>query len=341
MKRQTLFLAPDAAEGGLSTIIADDNELNSAVLERLGVDMEGEGEPVSGKVGEPESEPPAPTHPLTDSPTHEETPAEEPVAEEAPPEEEPAAAEAPAFTAEQQAWLDAQAATRQTELDAARAEAEQARTRLTQAETDLARARETPVAIAPIHPLLLAEKPEEVDAAEAQLAQFERWALKHWDGVDPSEDGKQPGYTAQQVRERYGALKEIRERMVPAAREALARRQQEEAAARRVYPELFDPARPEHNVLRNLLAIAPGLKAVIPNLHLVIGDALRGEKARQAAERARTAKPAAAAPKVPARPRPAPAKPAPRAAAESGAEINAEKFMELGGDRAALVALLK
>lgn len=258
--------------------------------------------------------------------------------------EEATAGTAPEFTAEQQTWLDEQNAAVQTELTEAKAKIDELQAAVDGADNQ-------PLAIANVHPLFLIDDPTKFAEYVAGLNQFEKWALANWDGIEAVEAANgqpaQPAYTAAQVRARYAQVKEIKENIVPAAREAQAARKQFEGAARRQYPELFDAKRPESKVAANLLKIAPGLKAVIPNIYTVIGDALRGEKIRVAAENAAAAKRPAAG----ARPviKPGGRAPAPRVSpapttrtittpAKKAGDVNVQKIMEQGADRAAIVA---
>ena len=222
-------------------------------------------------------------------------------------------------------------------------EIEALRAKVAELETALTRKEPQPVQVAPVHPLLAEDDPAKIADAERQLEQFERWALENWDGTEAVEAaGDQPAipaYPAQAIRKRYAELKTIRERVIPQARELAARRKALTAEARAVYPELFDPKREEYSAVTEILQYAPGLKAVLPNIYLVLGDALRGEKLRL--EQARKAKTPArpAAPKVPARPAAAAARPAATPPKSKGPDP--ARFVAAGGDRAALVNMLR
>lgn len=218
----------------------------------------------------------------------------------------------PELSAEAKTWVDEQLAAKDAEFTTLKQQHEEATARVTELEQQLEAGNAQPLAVAPIDPLFLIDDPAQLEAQAGELRNFEKWALENWDGVEPVEasaDGKvkaHPGYTKEQIRQRYAQIKEVRETFLPEARKFMATRQAHEAQARKVYPALFDPKKPEYKVAGNLLKLAPGLKAVIPNIHIVIGDALRGERIRVAEEKARakgkTAVAAKAAPKVPAKP---------------------------------------
>lgn len=314
------LLAPDSA-AGLS--VTGDAELDTAVMGRLGVEMEepkakaesGNTETPEAKAAREAAEAKAKIEDEDEkenedaaaaSITERETKVaalvesgkspEEAEAEVATEEEAAAAVQTPELTPEAQTWVDTQLAAKDEEITTLKQQAEEATTRAEELAEQVKAGPGQPLAIAPIDPLFLVDDPAVLDAEAGKLRNFEAWLLKHWDGVDAVEasaDGKTkatPGYTAEEIRARYGQVKELREEILPAAREGIKVRQAHVAQARKAYPELFDNKRPEFKVAENLLKLAPGLKAVVPNIHIVIGDALRGEKIRIAEEKARAAK---------------------------------------------------
>lgn len=262
----------------------------------------------------------------------------------------------PEFTPEQQAWVDQQTATVQEELAAVRTEADQAKAEVERLTGELQTQTAAPAAVADIHPLFLQDVPSKIDEMDAQMASFERWALANWDGTEevPAEGTKPgiPAYSGAQIRERYAAVKEVREKLVPAAKQAIGIRNQWQARAKQEYPELFDAKRSEAKVAESILKQAPGLKAIFPNIHLIIGDALVGEKIRLAKAKAKagSAKRGAGSQangkpivKVPPKiaPKPAGARVAANGRPKVEQPITAKKFRELGGDRNALITMLK
>jgi hypothetical protein len=229
-----------------------------------------------------------------------------------------------------------------------RAEMEQHKTRVAELEAQLKKAQTQPVAIGNVHPLLWEDDLGKISAVETQLEEFERWALQNWDGVEAQDaEGDKPatpGYTKEQVRDRYHQVKKLREQLIPQARVAAADRKQARESAKVVYPELFNPSRTEYKTAEALLARAPGLAAIFPNVHLVIGDALAGEKLRL--ERAKAKAKKAPAKLAPGQRKGAPAKPSGGAAGagrvgQSKAKgVNAEQFMAAGATKDALVSML-
>lgn len=256
-------------------------------------------------------------------------------------------AEAPEFSEEQQAWVKALEAKQAVELTETKQKLDAAAAELEDVKGKLESAGDTGMEIAPIHPLFMTDKAEEIAQVEGQLQAFEKWALKNWDGTEEvTKDGQvtTPAYSKEQIRERYAELKEVREKLVPAARQRLEGRQKETEAARKVYPELFDPKRPESKVAQNLLKLAPGLKAVVPNIYVVIGDALVGEKLRLAKAKGKASRlPAAGKTRLPLARRPGPGLGAAGGAAKGNGEngATAKRFQELGGDRDALISLIR
>jgi ferritin-like protein len=230
-------------------------------------------------------------------------------------------------------------------LEAEAAKVKELETRLQQAGTQ-------PHQIAPIDPLFLAENATEIDKADQAIAQFEKWALKNWDGTEEVTDAKgkvTPAFSKEDIRERYAQLKEVRDRVVPEARQALKNRAAHNEEAKKIYPELFNEKREEYGVAQNILRAAPGLKAIIPNIMVVIGDALVGERIRLAKEKAKKGFKGAGNGE---NGKPRSRLPLARRAGGGGGmpaaggrrarnEVSAEKFVEMGGGRSALVQMIR
>lgn len=240
------------------------------------------------------------------------------------------------------------------ELTETKTQLEAAQTRLAEVETELKTRGTKPIEIAAaqLHPVLHADSDADIAKIDAQFGAFEKWALAHWDGTEAVEgkDGQPgtPAYTAEQVRARYSDIKEQRAQLIPLAKKSLATRRNYETEAKKVYPELFDAKKPEAQMLKQVLAQAPGLKVIFPNIHMVFGDAIRGEKARlaEADKKTKAAAPARVAPKIAVRPAPGAGKPIagakpkvkPGAAGVSGVDISG--FVAGGATRDSLVATL-
>ena len=123
----------------------------------------------------------------------------------------------------------------------------------------------------------------------------------------PMGDGSTRKFTKQELQERLRVARQIL-KAEPARRNYLAQRENFQHEARQVYPELFQEESQARQMMMATLQAYPGI-AKLPNLELVIGDAIRGQALRfQQAEaiqkkaataKAKPAAPAAAmAPKV-------------------------------------------
>jgi hypothetical protein len=274
-----------------------------------------------GAVSEESDTPPAVVPDSTATPP----PADVPNATEVPAVEEPSTPSAAAPEAPDPAAL-------QEQLKAAETAAETLR-------QDLAKARaENPPADAILR---YANNPEELKTRLKELDDFEEWALKHWDGVEATDD--QPGYSSDQVRERYAALKRERERTLPEVQRALAARRAQETEARKVIPALADPKHPLTQLYDRVMH-GPDPRTQ-PNFIWMFLDSLQGENLRIEAAKRRTAP----VPTVPSKPpkapiggSSAPGKSAvrPTPSQRRGGELNVEKLKAANGSRAGLVASL-
>ena len=188
------------------------------------------------------------------------------------------APEAEEYVVQLVAEKDAEIADFKTKFETAQAEA-------ARLQNELAQAKRPPLAVMGVPAILLANTAQEIEQHDAQLASFEAWAVKHWDGSPavPAANGQPevPAFTAEQIRARYTEVKEQRAKLVPQARELLAQRTAQSTATKTVYPQLFDSKRPESAVVSGLLQNFPELQVAIPNFHLVAGDAILGESLRK------------------------------------------------------------
>ena len=188
--------------------------------------------------------------------------------------------------------------------DAAQAEAQQLKEQVTVLQQQLQSVDVNAVAkAAGINPLLLTENPQEIAKRERMIADFEKWAIKHWDGYEGTDDEKDPSYTAEQIRSRYAELREEAVQTIPHAKQLLAQRAQFNAAAKEIYPELLDTKSQQHQIVQQVFKTIPQLRT-LPNALILIGDMLAGEKARleQAKKKGKPTPP----PRAPAAPKPAP-----------------------------------
>lgn len=199
--------------------------------------------------------------------------------------EEAAASAPPEMDDAQRGYVEALVAEKDQEIltaNEAKAAAEaEAATLRAQLETN----KRPPLAIMGVHPMMLANNAQEIEQLDNQLAAFEKWAVENWDGsTEVAARGDAPAvpaFPADQIRKRYQEVKEQRAKLVPAAKAALTARVQLAEATKTVYPQLFDSKRAESKVVDGMLSSYPELQAVIPNFHLVAGDAIFGETLRK------------------------------------------------------------
>jgi hypothetical protein len=116
----------------------------------------------------------------------------------------------------------------------------------------------------------------------------------------PMGDGSTRKFTKQELQERLRVARQIL-RAEPARRNYLAQRETFQHEARQVYPELFQDESPARKMMLSTLQAYPGI-AKLPNLELIIGDAIRGQALRFQQAEAMAKKSAAAKPKAPAAP---------------------------------------
>jgi hypothetical protein len=116
----------------------------------------------------------------------------------------------------------------------------------------------------------------------------------------PMGDGSTRKFTKQELQERLRVARQIL-KSEPARRNYLAQRENFQHEARQVYPELFQDESPARKMMLATLQAYPGI-AKLPNLELIIGDAIRGQALRFQQAEAMAKKSAAAKPKAPAAP---------------------------------------
>lgn len=182
--------------------------------------------------------------------------------------------------------ITAKAKAREAELD----------TRVAELESQLAEAREAAegkparaTIVGTVHALLL--DPSETAIADyiANVETFEDWVAAHEDGYEPSAEDAAKGAKAiskAELRSRLRALQRERDKLVPQARDLLAKRATAEADARKIIPAFFDAKKPEYQAARTLLREQPELKR-FPDHMVRAAEIVLGRKAlaelRQAA----------------------------------------------------------
>jgi hypothetical protein len=121
---------------------------------------------------------------------------------------------------------------------------------------------------------------EALDKREKKLWTLMKWAKQHPDGFDGDEKAGVPAYTATQIRDAVGRYEEELFRELPKAKEALQKRAAFDATVTaKVYPDVLKPGTKDGMIARAFLQRFPALK-VLPDVHVIIGDMIAGERAR-------------------------------------------------------------
>lgn len=94
----------------------------------------------------------------------------------------------------------------------------------------------------------------------------------------PMGDGSTRKFTKQELQDRLRVARQIL-KAEPARRNYLAQRETFQQEARQVYPELFQEDSQQRQMMLATLKAYPGI-AKLPNLELIIGDAIRGQALR-------------------------------------------------------------
>jgi len=190
-------------------------------------------------------------------------------------------------------------------IDKITAKRREAEERAEQLETELSDLRSKldstpPVTLAPTpaDPLADVETPEQLEERIQVAKKVRKWALENLEGgTVTNAKGEEVYYEPAQVRQYLANADEMITEHAPRRREWLGKRQTFAPEAKAAYPALFKADSQEHAILRETLKAYPALKNM-PNLELVIGDAIEGQKLRFARQQA--AQKVASAPKSPA-----------------------------------------
>jgi hypothetical protein len=196
-----------------------------------------------------------------------------------------------------------------------------------------------PVTLAPTpdNPLADVESPEQLEERMQVARKVRKWAMQNLEGgTVTNANGEEVYYEPAQVRQYLANADEMLTEHAPKRQQWLHQRQSFVPEARAAYPKLFEPGSQEQMLMRETLKAYPALKAM-PNLELVIGDAIIGQQMRFARQQA--AQKAASAPKFSAN---TPAKSAPSApspakgqkvpAKDINARANAKNIFDRGSD---------
>ena len=151
----------------------------------------------------------------------------------------------------------------------------------------------------------------------------------------PMGDGSTRKFTKQELQERLRVARQIL-KAEPARRNYLAQRESFQHEARQVYPELFQEESQARQMMMATLQAYPGI-AKLPNLELIIGDAIRGQalrfqQAQAIQKKAATAKAKPAAPAA-AKPAVAPKVVSPSAAPKTKSQADPLEALKKSGNR--------
>ena len=204
-------------------------------------------------------------------------------------------------------------------IDKITAKRREAEERAEQLETEISDLRAKfdaapPITLAPTpaDPLADVESPETLEERISIAKKVRKWALENLEGgTVTNAQGEEVYHEPSQVRQYLANADEMLTEHAPKRREWLTQRQAVLPEARTAYPALFQTGSPEQAMYRETLKAYPALKNM-PNLEMVIGDAIEGQKLRfarqQAAQKATSAPKSSAAPVKSAPSTPSPAK---------------------------------
>lgn len=204
-------------------------------------------------------------------------------------------------------------------IDKITAKRREAEERAEQLETEISDLRAKfdaapPITLAPTpaDPLADVESPEALEERISIAKKVRKWALENLEGgTVTNAQGEEVYHEPAQVRQYLANADEMLTEHAPKRREWLTQRQAVLPEARTAYPALFQAGSPEQAMYRETLKAYPALKNM-PNLEMVIGDAIEGQKLRfarqQAAQKAASAPKSSAAPVKSAPSTPSPAK---------------------------------
>jgi hypothetical protein len=155
-----------------------------------------------------------------------------------------------------------------------------------------------PIQITPTasDPLADVETPEQLEDRVATAKKIRAWAIKNLEGgTVQNAAGEDVYYEPSQVREYLATADELLTEHAPKRKEWISQRGAVMHEAKAVYPALFKAGTPEHESLVATLKAHPYLKG-LPQLEMIVGDAIEGQKLRFA--RAEAAQKKAAASKT-------------------------------------------
>lgn len=296
------------------------------VIDTLGITLPVDETPATEEVAQeavadetpditPEDQPEETDAPETDaedsteeSEQPEEDPAEDDTDEEPAEDEDPESTEAPAVKklAKRVDKLTARAKSAEEQATSLQAELAAAKDALTRAQPIVVQDAADPLADVATPEALesrLAAANTVLDNVPDLIAQAD---MEGGEVEVPMGDGSTRKFTKQELQERLRVARQIL-KAEPARRNYLAQRESYQHEARQVYPELFQEDSQARQMMLATLKAYPGI-AKLPNLELIIGDAIRGQALRfqqvealqkkAATAKAKPAAPAAAKPAV-------------------------------------------
>lgn len=333
-----------------AVVVSDSDEMIGSLLARFGIGPELNEE--SSQVISDAPQPPAPSPAVAKAAAGDITdpPAENP-AEPATP-ETPVEPEAPkGFTPEQEAEIAARIEAKAKEFEPIAQERDELASAVEELQAKLAQQTNPAAMPKEIDPLLLEDDFNALAKQEADAERILEWCDQHEDtGFEPTRDGER-AFAPAEVRKLRRQVEAKVNKLLPQARQLAQARAAKRAEARKAYPELFDGKSDAHKIRLGMKAKAPWLYAVFPQFDLWLGHMLEGEKA-YASRSAKTSATTAPAPKlsVPPKPPTPPVLPSPGGAPLSTtnaarkartAGIDANEFLARGGNRDALISVLR
>lgn len=200
-------------------------------------------------------------------------------------------------------------------IDKITAKRREAEDRAEQLEAEMAELRARveatpPITLAPTpdNPLADVETPEQLEQRVSIARKVRKWALANLEGgTVTNAQGEEVYHEPAKVREYLANADEVLTEHAPRRQQWLQQRASTLPEAQAAYPALFKAGSQEQGVLREVLKSYPALKA-IPNLELIVGDAIVGQQMRFARQQQAGAKAAPA--KKPVKPTPSAPSPA-------------------------------
>lgn len=140
----------------------------------------------------------------------------------------------------------------------------------------------TPVQIVPTpsDPLADVETPEQLAERIAIAKKVRKWAIENLEGgTVTNAQGEEVYHEPAQVRQYLANADEVLTEHAPKREKWISERQAVLTEAKTAYPSLFKAGTQEHQLYQATLRAYPALKG-LPNLEMIVGDAIEGQKLR-------------------------------------------------------------